>query len=113
MNHNHLADASGFSRAGTFELGSDPFNLMPIIKQLQHKGRKKLRRHRINGGFLMGSSLSIPQDKLKSPLSELGKRLQREGQEFEAPPKGRRKLMDKVESIILSAEVDEDQPRRE
>lgn len=26
VNHNQLADASGFSKVGTFELGSDPFN---------------------------------------------------------------------------------------
>lgn len=95
----------------TFEMGSDSFNPMPIIEQLQQKRRKKLRRRRRNGGLSMGYYFTNFQMGNGFPLPELRKWPVQEGLDIEAPLGGRRRIINNMETPNLLAEVDGAQPR--
>lgn len=104
-----VSRASGF---GKFEMGSDPFNLMPIIEQLQAKRRKKTKRARRIGGPSLCSSHSSSRVTTDLTLPELGKRFDREEEDVLAPSGSRRKIMVTMDDLSLSTEVDGVQPCR-
>lgn len=63
---------------GKFEMGSDPFNLMPIIEQLQAKRRRKSKRVRRVGGTAQRGTPSSAQVSTSTRLPTLGKCAERE-----------------------------------
>ena len=71
-------------------LGSDPFNLMPIIEQVQKERRKKHKKAWwVGGGKSRFNSVHANVRKgSSSKLPELGKRLMREDDEEESRPGG-------------------------
>lgn len=84
-------------------LGSDPFNLMPIIEH--HQKTRKMRKSRGRGEvvFSSSSSQSLARVQKVVPLPALGQRLTREDETLVSQREGRKKVLDPSNS----------QPRRQ
>lgn len=92
-------------------LGSNPFNLMPIIEHHQRVQRRKQRRGKQDSGVCLGTIESIVIAHVGGSLPELGKKLIREDKDLVARHGGRMRLLENLEIVSSSAEIDVVQPR--
>lgn len=92
-------------------LGSDPFNLMPIIEHNQRLRKKRPRRGR-RGGSMSSSLMSNARERRDVMLSVLGKRMTRDDEAVFSQIEGRGRLNVNMMQNSSAAEVDKGQPHR-
>ena len=97
------------SRGEDSGLGSDPFNLMPIIEY--HQRVKKMRLRRRVERHEQNNTRANASESMGAQVNAFGKRGVQEDEEVENQREGRKRLVDNLVFFSSSAEVDRGQPR--